>query len=81
MATTTTQLDKEGRGISDTQWHNLIAWGNTANFIEEFVVKGSEVAVHGQLTTKSYEGKDGERKYITEVLVDEILMLGKKPKV
>ena len=79
LATNDTYTDKEGKKITDTQWHHVIAWGKTAEIIEEFLTKGSEVAVEGKLVSRSYEGKDGDKKYITEIILNEVLMLGKKP--
>lgn len=79
LATNDTYTDKEGKKITDTQWHNIVAWGKTAEIIEEFLTKGSEVAVEGKLVSRSYEGKDGDKKYITEIILNEVLMLGKKP--
>jgi single-strand DNA-binding protein len=78
LATHDTYTDKEGKKITDTQWHHVVAWGKTAEIIEEFLSKGSEVAVEGRLTSRSYDGKDGDKKYVTEVVVGEVLMLGKK---
>ena len=79
LATNDTYTDKEGKKVTDTQWHNLVAWGKTADIVEEFLTKGSEVAVEGKLTSRSYDGKEGDKKYITEVILHEVLMLGKKP--
>ena len=64
--------------MTETQWHNIIAWGKTAEIVEEFLAKGSEVAIEGKLTTRSYDGKDGDKKYFTEIVMNEMLMLGKK---
>lgn len=79
LATNESYSDKEGKKVTDTQWHNIIAWGKTADIVEEFLTKGSEVAIEGKLTTKSYEGKEGDKKYFTEIVLNELLMLGKKP--
>jgi single-strand DNA-binding protein len=78
LATDDTYTDREGKKVTDTQWHHVIAWGKTADIIEEFLSKGSEVAIEGRLTTKSYDGKDGEKKYFTEIILNDLLMLGKK---
>lgn len=78
IATTERYTNKEGEKVADTQWHNLIAWGKTAEIAEKFLKKGSEVAIEGKLTSRSYEDKEGVKKYITEVVVSEILMLGGK---
>ncbi len=67
-----------GEKIEDTQWHNLIIWNRTVEIVEKYVKKGQEIAVEGKLTSRSYEDKEGNKRYITEVLVSELLMLGRK---
>ena len=67
---------KDGEKVQDTQWHNLIAWGNQADLIEKYVGKGKEIAIQGKLTSRSYETQTGEKRYVTEVVVQEILFLG-----
>lgn len=79
LATNDIYTDKDGKKVTDTQWHNIVAWGKTAEIIEEFLTKGSEVAVEGRLISRSYDGKEGDKKYITEIILNELLMLGKKP--
>ena len=59
-------------------WHNIIAWGKIAEIIESFVTKGKEIAVEGKLTHRSYDDKDGNKRYVTEVVVNELLLLGSK---
>ncbi|MEQ8908831.1 MAG: single-stranded DNA-binding protein [Vicingaceae bacterium] len=78
IATNDTYKNAKGEKVEDTQWHNVITWGKTAEIAEKYLKKGSEVAVEGKLTSRSYDDKDGNKKYITEVVVNEILMLGKK---
>ncbi len=55
----------------------MIAWGKTAQIVEKYVTKGKEVAIEGRLTSRSWEDKDGIKRYTTEVLCNELLMLGK----
>ena len=78
IATNESYKNAKGEKIEDTQWHNLIAWGKTADIIEKYLEKGNEVAVEGKLTNRSYDDKDGNKRYITEIVVNEILMLGGK---
>ena len=78
IATNENYKNAEGEKVTDTQWHNVIAWNKTAEIIEKYLEKGSEVAIEGKLTNRSYETKEGEKRYITEVVVNEILMLGNK---
>lgn len=77
IATNESYKNEKGEKVEETQWHNLIAWGKTADIIEKYVVKGKEIAIEGKLTHKSYEDKNGEKRYVTEVVIDELLMLGK----
>ena len=78
IATNESYKNAKGEKIEDTQWHNLIAWGKTADIIEKYLEKGNEVAIEGKLTNRSYDDKEGNKRYITEIVVNEILMLGGK---
>ena len=78
IATTDSYKNTKGEKVQDTTWHQLVAWGKTAEIAEKFLDKGSELAIEGKLTNRSYEDKDGVKKYILEVLVNEIVMLGGK---
>ena len=75
LATTETFKNQEGEQVKNTQWHTLIAWGPTATFAEKYLKKGNEVAVDGKLNHRSYDDKDGTKKYTTEVVVNEFMML------
>ncbi len=77
LATNESYKNSEGEKITQTDWHNLIAWGKTADIIEKYVSKGKEIAIEGKLTNRSYETKEGEKRYVTEVIVNELLMLSK----
>lgn len=78
IATNESYKNASGEKVTDTQWHNVVAWGKTAEIIEKYVTKGKEVAIEGKLTTSSYETKEGEKRYVTEVVANEVLMLGSK---
>lgn len=78
MATNERYKNGKGEKVEDTQWHNIIAWGKAAELIEKYVRKGKEVAVEGKLTSRTYETKEGEKRYFTEVVVNDILLLGSK---
>jgi single-strand DNA-binding protein len=78
IATNESYKNAKGEKITDTQWHNVVAWGNTAKIAENYLVKGKEVAIVGKLTSRSYETKEGEKRYITEVVCNELMMLGNK---
>ena len=77
IATNESYKNDKGEKVEETQWHNLVAWGKTAEIIEKYVVKGKEIAIEGKLTHRSYEDKNGEKRYVTEVVIDEVLLLGK----
>lgn len=78
IATNETYKNQKGEKVTDTQWHNIVAWGKTAEIIETYVTKGKEVAIEGKLTSRSYDDKEGNKKYITEVVCNELVMLGSK---
>ena len=77
IATNESYKNEKGEKVEQTEWHKVVAWGKTAEIIEKFVTKGKEVAIEGKLTHRSYEDKNGEKRYITEVVANEILLLGK----
>ena len=77
IATNESYKNAKGEKITDTQWHNVIAWGKTAEIVEKYITKGKEVAVTGKLTNRSWEDKEGIKRYTTEVVCSELLMLGK----
>ncbi|WP_228853538.1 single-stranded DNA-binding protein [Aegicerativicinus sediminis] len=77
IATNETYKNAKGERITDTQWHNVVAWGKTANLVQQYLTKGKEVAIEGKLTNRSFETKEGEKRYITEVVCNELLMMGK----
>ena len=77
IATNESYKNNKGERVTDTQWHNVVAWGKTAELIEKYVTKGKEVAIEGKLASRSYETKEGDRRYVTEVVCDELLMLSK----
>jgi len=80
LATNDSYKNKKGEYVNETQWHNIICWGGTAKIAEKLLEKGKEVALEGKLTTRSYEDKEGNKRYVTEVVAEEILLLTKKEK-
>lgn len=78
LATNETYTNAKGEKVTDTQWHNLVVWGKPAEIAEKYLTKGSEVAIEGKLTSRSYTDKEGVKKYITEIVVNDFLMLDKK---
>ena len=77
LATNDYYTNESGDKIEQTEWHKISAWGKTAEIIEKYVTKGKEVCVTGKLTYRSFDDKEGIKRYVTEILVNEILLLGK----
>ena len=78
LATNETYKNQKGEKVTDTVWHNLVLWGKTATIAEKYLEKGNEIAIEGRIHTRSYNTKEGEKKYFTEIVVNELMMLGKK---
>jgi single-strand DNA-binding protein len=77
IATNDSYKNDKGEKVEQTEWHKVVAWGKTADIIEKYVTKGLQIAIEGKLTHRSYDDKNGEKRYITEVVVNEVLLLGK----
>jgi single-strand DNA-binding protein len=78
LATNDYYTNSLGEKVEETQWHNLVAFGKTAEIFQKYVQKGKEIAIEGKLTYRTYDDKDGQKRYITEVRVEELLLLGTK---
>ena len=78
IATNETYKNAKGEKVTDTQWHNVIAWGTTAEFAEKYLDKGTEVVIEGKLMNNTYTDKDGVKRYNTEIQVNVLLLLGSK---
>ena len=78
IATSERWKDKDGQFQQRTDWHNIVAWGRQAEICKEYLKKGSPVYIEGRIQSRSYDDKDGNRKYITEIIANRIQMLGKK---
>lgn len=77
MATDDSYKDKNGQKVERAYWHNVIVRGGLVNVVESYVSKGQEIAIEGKLTNRSWEDKDGNKRYITEVFCNELLLMGK----
>lgn len=75
LATNENYKNSEGEKVTDTQWHNIVAWGKTAEIVENYLTKGKAVMIEGKLVNRSYENAEGEKRYITEIKCNELLML------
>jgi len=80
IATDETYHNAKGEKVTETTWHNLVAWGKLADVAEKYLHKGTEIIIEGKLINRSYNDKEGNKKYISEVQVNEMLMLGSKEK-
>ncbi len=77
IATNDVYYKDNGDKVEQTEWHRVTAWGKTAEIIEKYVTKGKEIAIEGKLTHRTYEDKNGEKRYVTDIVVNEMLLLGK----
>lgn len=78
IATSETYKNSKGERVKETQWHNVVAWGQVAEIANKYLTKGKEVAIEGKLISRNYTDKAGAKKYVTEVHASELLMLGSK---
>jgi single-strand DNA-binding protein len=78
LATTETYKNKNGEKVTDTQWHLLAAWNGQAKYAKSYLTKGTEVMIQGKLVSRSYQDSEGKNRYITEVVVDQMMILKKK---
>jgi single-strand DNA-binding protein len=78
LATNDYYTNAQGEKVEETQWHNLVAFGKTADIMQKYVTKGKEIAVEGKITYRSYDTQDGQKRYITEIRVEELVLLGTK---
>lgn len=78
LATSETYTNKSGERVTNTEWHNIVMWRNLAEIAEKYVKKGSLLYIEGKITNRSYDDKDGNKRYICEIVADNMKMLGKK---
>ena len=78
LATTESYKNKEGERVSQTEWHNIVLWRGLAEVAEKWLKKGSNVYIEGKIKTRKWEDKDGNTRYNTEILADNMTMLGGK---
>src|SRR6218665_1939983 len=72
IATHSRYTDSNGNKVKNTQWHNIIAWGKTADIVEKYIEKGKHIAINGSLNHRSYDNNQGNKVYVTEVLLDQV---------
>ena len=78
LATTERFRDRNGETRENTEWHNIVAWRSTADVVERFVKKGTQVYIEGRLRTRSWDDQTGNKRYTPEILADNLQLLGKK---
>jgi single-strand DNA-binding protein len=78
IATTDSYKNQKGEQVQDTQWHNLVIWGKLADVASQQLRKGSEVAIEGKLVHRSYDTASGQKRYVTEINVNDLLLLSPK---
>ena len=78
LATSDHYTNAKGEKVEETQWHNLVAFGKTAEIMQKYVEKGKEIAVEGKIQYRTYDDKDGVKRYFTEIRVEELVMVGGK---
>lgn len=78
VATNSSYKNDNGEKVEETQWHNLVLWNKNATIAEKYLQKGSEVSIEGKLSSRSYADKTGVKRYITEIVVNELLLLSKR---
>ena len=78
VATTERYRDRNGETRENTEWHNIVAWRSTADVVERFVKKGTQVYIEGRIRTRSWDDQNGNKRYTTEIIADNLQLLGKK---
>ena len=75
LATSDSYKNKNGEKVEETQWHNLVIWGKLADVAEKYLKKGNQIAAEGKLNYRQYDDKDGNHRYFTEIVVNDMVML------
>ena len=79
LATSETYKNRAGERVSTTEWHNIVLWRGLAQVAEKYVKKGTQIYIEGRIKTRSYDDADGNKKYITEIVGDQMQLLGRRP--
>jgi len=79
MATSETYRNREGERVTTTEWHNIVLWRGLAEVAERYVKKGSQLFIEGRIRTRSWDDRDGNKRYTTEIVADNMQMLGRRP--
>ena len=78
LATSHNYKNQKGEKVTDTQWHNIVAWGNLAELSEKYLKKGDKITLEGRIIYRNYEDKQGQKRYTTEIVMNELILPEKK---
>ncbi|MCX7986020.1 MAG: single-stranded DNA-binding protein [Bacteroidales bacterium] len=78
VATSETYVNKSGERVTTTEWHNVVLWRSLADFAQKYVKKGAQVYVEGRIRTRSYDAKEGNKRYVTEIIANTFQLLGRR---
>jgi len=78
LATSETYTNRNGEKVTQTEWHNIVVWRGLAEVVEKYVKKGAQLFIEGKIRTRSWDDKDGNKRYTTEIVADTLQMLGKR---
>lgn len=81
LATTEIYKDKNGQSHTETEWHSIVLWRNLAELAKNYLKKGSMVYIEGKIKTRNYDDRDGSKRYVTEIIADQVIMLDKRPEI
>jgi len=79
LATSESYKNRDGEKITNTEWHNIVLWRGLAEIAEKYVKKGAQLYIEGRIRTRSWDDKEGNKRYTTEIIADNMQMLGRKP--
>jgi single-strand DNA-binding protein len=78
LATSETYTNRSGERVTQTEWHNIVVWRGLAEVVEKYVKKGTQLYIEGRIRTRSWEDRDGNKRYTTEIVCDVMQMLGRR---
>ena len=79
LATSESYRNRSGENVTQTEWHNIVLWRGLAEIAQKFVKKGTPLYIEGRISTRSFDDKDGNKRYVTEIVASNIILLGRKP--
>jgi single-strand DNA-binding protein len=79
LATSESYRNKNGENVTQTEWHNIVLWRGLAEIAQKFIRKGSQVYIEGRISSRSYDDKDGNKRYTTDIVATNLVLLGKRP--